>query len=95
MRLLYVRFEGVSSLKKKRNRCGEEIDACVILIRLSIGHRKSENGQPNCIYSYPECALEYTGHLASRNILVEIWKDAYNVLFANFWSSVANCTKSQ
>ena len=49
MRLLYARFEGVSSLKKNRNGRGEEIDAFVILLCLSIkfipkriGHRKSE-----------------------------------------------------
>ena len=52
--------------KKNRNRCGEEIGACVILLHLSyklfpkrIGNRKLEIGPPNFIYSYPECVLEY------------------------------------
>ena len=81
--------------KKNRNRCGEEIDARVILLRLSnklilkrIGHQKSEIRPPNYIYSYPECVLEYIGHLASRNIVGEIWEGAYKVSFADFWNSV-------
>ena len=50
MRLLNARFEGVSLLKKNRNRCREEIDAFVILMCLSnnlipkrIGHWKLDN----------------------------------------------------
>ena len=58
------------------------------LIPKRIGHWKSEIRPPNSIYSYPECVLEYIGHLASRNIVGEIWEDAYKVSFADFWSSV-------
>ena len=65
--------------EKNRNKCGEEIEAFVILLRLSsklilkrIGHQKLEIGPPNCTYSYLNCVLEYTGHLTSRNILSEI-----------------------
>ena len=85
-----------SSLKKKnRNRCGEEIDAFVILLHLSnkliperIEHRKSEIGHLNCIYICPEYVLEYIGLLASINIVSEICRDAFIVSFADFWSSV-------
>ena len=55
--------------KKKRNGCEEEIDSVAILLHLSnklipkiIGHQKWEIGPSNCIYSYPECVLEYIGH---------------------------------
>ena len=41
-----------------------------------IVHRKLEIRPPNCIYSHPECVLEYIGHLASRNIVGEIWEEA-------------------
>ena len=58
------------------------------LIRKRIGHRKSEIGPPNCIYSCPECVLEYIGHLSSRNIVGEFWEDVYKISFADFWSSV-------
>ena len=81
--------------RKNRNRCGEEIDACVILLRLCdklfpkrIGNWKSEIGLPNCIYSDLGCVLEYTGHFASRNIVVEIWEDVFKVSFADFWSQL-------
>ena len=83
---------GGQFVEKNRNRCGVEIDACVIslcssnkLIQKRIGQRKSEIGPPNCICSYPECVVEYIGHLASRNIVGQIWEDAYKVSFANFW----------
>ena len=86
---------GSQFVEKNRNRCGEEIDTCVILLRLSnnfipkrIGHQKSEIGPSNCIYSNPECVLKYIGHLASRNIVGEIWEDSYKVSFADFSSSV-------
>ena len=71
------------------------MDACVILLRLSdelfpkrIRNRKSEIGLPNCIYSDPGCVLEYIEHFASRNIVVEIWEDAFKVSFADFWSQL-------
>ena len=80
---------------KNRNRRGEEIEAIAILLRLSnklipkrIGHRKLEVTPSNCIYSYPECVLEYKRHLAPRYIVGKIWEDAYKVSFADFWSSV-------
>ena len=54
------------SQDKNRNRRGEEINARAILLRLNnklipkrIRHRKSEIGPPKCIYSYPECVLQY------------------------------------
>ena len=43
---------------------------------------------PNCIFSYPECVLEYTGNLASQNIVGEIWEDVCKVSFGDFKSSV-------
>ena len=77
-------------LKKRgnRNRCGEEIDTFVILLRLSIKLIPKEIGNQtaDCIYSYLECVLEYIAHLASRIILGETWEDAYKVSFADFWS---------
>ena len=69
--------------------------AFLILLRLSnkfipkrIGLGKLKIRQPNCIYNYPECVLQYIGHLASRNIVGEIWADIYKVSFADFWTSV-------
>ena len=53
-----------------------------------MGHRTSEIEPPNCFYSYLECVLEYIGHLASRNIVGEIWKGAHKVLLGDFWSLV-------
>ena len=74
-----------------RNRCGEEIDTFVILLRLSIklipkgiGHQKSEIRPADCICSYLECLLEYIAHLASRIIVGETWEGAYKVSFADF-----------
>ena len=82
-------------LKKKGNRSREEIGAFVILLCLSnkpipkwTKQEKSEIGPPNCIYSYPECVLDYIRQLASRNIVGETWEDAYKVSFTDFWSSV-------
>ena len=40
------------------------------------------------LYSYPECVLEYRGHLASRSIVGEIWEDVCKISFADFWRSV-------
>ena len=58
------------------------------LIPKKIGLWKLEIGPANCIYSYPECALQYIGHLASGNIVVEIWEDTCKVSFVDFWSSI-------
>ena len=81
--------------KKKTNRCRKEIGAFFILLWLSnkliprrIEHRKSKIVPPNCIYNYSECVLEYIEHLAKRNIVGEIWEDAYKVSFTDFLSSV-------
>ena len=55
---------------------------------IEIDVRKSEIRPSNFIYRYPECVLEYIGHLAPSNIVSGIWKDAYKVSFADYWSSV-------
>ena len=59
-----------------------------MLLRLSNKLIPKRIGPPNCIYTYSECVLEYIGHLDSRNIVGEIWEDAYKVSFADFWSPV-------
>ena len=43
---------------------------------------------PNCIFSSPECVLEYIGNLTSKNIVGEIWEDVCKVSFGDFKSSV-------
>ena len=81
--------------KKKKNRCRKEIDAFFMLLWLGnkliprrIEHRKSKIVPPNCIYNYSQCVLEYIEHLAKRNVVGEIWEDAYKVSFTDFLSSV-------
>ena len=73
---------------------GEEIDAFFILLPLSnsvipkrISHWKLEIGPSHCtniLHQYWTINVS----LASRNIVGEIWEDAYKVSFADFWSSV-------
>ena len=77
---------GSQFVEKNRNRRKKEIEAFVILLRLSnkliprrIGHRKLEIGPQSCIYSYAECVLESTGHLTPRNIAGKIWENAGKV----------------
>ena len=89
------KISGGHFVEKNRNRCREETDTFVILFHLSnrlilkrIEHQKLEIRPSSCIYSYPECVLEYIGDLASRNIVCDFWEDAYKVSFADFWSSV-------
>ena len=81
--------------KKKKNRSRKEIDAFFMLLWLGkkliprrIEHRKSKIVPPNCIYNYSQCVLEYIEHLAKRNVVGEIWEDAYKVSFTDFLSSV-------
>ena len=73
---------------------GEEIDAFFILLPLinsvipkRISYRKLEIGPSHCInilHQYWTINVS----LASRNVVGEIWEDAYKVSFADFWSSV-------
>ena len=96
MNLLRELVRWKSRTKQKiTNRSRKEIGAFFILLWLSnkliprrIEHRKSKIVPPNCIYNYSECVLEYIEHLAKRNIVGEIWEDAYKVSFTDFLSSV-------
>ena len=52
-----------------------------------IGHQKSEIRLPIAFITNPDVYWNI-GHLTSRNIVAEIWENAHEISFADFWSSV-------